>query len=48
MGEISHVQLTTWYDNDENKHDEVTFQLAAVDFDSVPLWSEMFVIDIVF
>ncbi len=47
MGEISHVQLTTWYDNDENKHDEVTFQLAA-DFDSVLLWSNIVVTDIVF
>ncbi len=35
-----HVQLTMWYDsanhsdNDENKHDKVTFQLAAVDLNS--------------
>ncbi len=33
MAEILHAQLTTWYGNDENKHDKVTFQLAA-DFDS--------------
>ncbi len=36
------------YGNDENKHDEVTFQLAAVDLDSVHLWSEIIVTDIVF
>ncbi len=34
----THVQLTKWFGNDENKHDKVTFQLAA-DFDSVHLWS---------
>ncbi len=34
-------------DNEENRHDEVTFQLAA-DFDSVHLWSDIVVIDIVF
>ncbi len=32
-----HAQLTTWYGNDENKHDKVTFQLAAVDLYSVHL-----------
>ncbi len=42
-----HAQLTTWYGNDENKHDEVTFQLAA-DFDSVHLLSDIVVTDIVF
>ncbi len=31
-----HAQLTTWHVKDDNKHDEVTFQLAA-DFDSVHL-----------
>ncbi len=35
-----HAQLTTWYGNDENKHDEVTFQLAA-DFDLVHLCTLM-------
>ncbi len=34
-------------DNEENKHDKVTFQLAA-DFDSVHLWSDIVVTDIVF
>ncbi len=31
------VQLITWYGNDENKHDEVTFQLTAADFNSSKL-----------
>ncbi len=26
-----HAQLTMLYGNDENKHDEVAFQLAALD-----------------
>ncbi len=45
---------TTWYgsanhsDNDENKHDKVTFQLAAVDLNSVHLCPEIVVTDIVF
>ncbi len=43
-----HVQLTKWYGNDENKHDEVTFQLAAVDLDSVHLWPKIVVTDIIF
>ncbi len=43
-----HAQLTRWYGNDENKHDKVIFQLAAVDLDSVHLWPEIFVTDIVF
>ncbi len=34
--------------NDENKHDKVTFQLAAKDLISVHLWPEIFVTDIVF
>ncbi len=34
-------------DNEENKHDKVTFQLAA-DFDTVHLWSDIVVTDIVF
>ncbi len=42
------MQLTTWYGNDENKHDKVTFQLAAVDLDSVHLLSECFVTDTIF
>ncbi len=29
-----HAQLTMWYGNDKNKHDKVTFQLAAVDLHS--------------
>ncbi len=46
------TELTTCFvqpmsDNEENKHDEVTFQLAA-DFDSVHLWSDIVVTDIVF
>ncbi len=46
------TELTTCFvqpisDNEENKHDEVTFQLAA-DFDSVHLWSDIIVTDIVF
>ncbi len=46
------TELTTCFvqpisDNEENKHDEVTFQLAA-DFNSVHLWSDIFVTDIVF
>ncbi len=46
------TELTTCFvqpisDNEENKHDEVTFQLAA-DFDSVHLWSDIVVRDIVF
>ncbi len=45
------TELTTCFvqpisDNEENKH-EVTFQLAA-DFDSVHLWSDIVVTDIVF
>ncbi len=45
------TELTTCFvqpisDNDENKHDEVTFQFAA-DFDSVHLCSDI-VTDIVF
>ncbi len=35
-------------DNGENKNDEVTFQLAAVDLNSVHLWSKIIVTDIVF
>ncbi len=31
----TNAQLTTWYGNDKNKQD--TFQLAAVDLDSVHL-----------
>ncbi len=34
-------------DNEENKHDKVTFQLAA-NFDSVHLWYNIVVTDIVF
>ncbi len=34
-------------DNEENKHDELIFQLAA-DFNSVHLWSDIIVTDIVF
>ncbi len=45
---MTYVQLTTWCSNDENKHDEITFQLAAVDLNSVHLWSKIFVTDIVF
>ncbi len=40
-----HVQLNTWYD--KNKHDKVTFHLAAVDLNSVHLWPEILVTDIV-
>ncbi len=32
--------LTTLYGNNENEHDKVTFQLAAVDLDSGHLWPE--------
>ncbi len=41
------MQLTTWYGHDENKH-EVTFQLAAVDLDSVHLRPKIVVTDIIF
>ncbi len=46
------TELTTCFvqpisGNEENKHDKVTFQLAA-DFDSVHLWSDIVVTDIVF
>ncbi len=34
--------------SDENKHDKVTFQLAAVDLIAVHVWPEIFVTDIVF
>ncbi len=43
-----HAQLITWYGNYENKHDKVTFQLAVVDLDSVHLWPEIIVTDIIF
>ncbi len=43
-----HAQLTTWYGNDEFKNAQVTFQLAAVDLDSVHLWPEIVGTDIVF
>ncbi len=33
----THAQLTTWYVNDENKHDKIRFQLAAVDLNSSTL-----------
>ncbi len=46
------TELTTCFvqpisNNEENKHNKVTFQLAA-DFDSVHLWSYIVVTDIVF
>ncbi len=43
-----HAQLTKCYGNDENKHDKVTFQLAAIDLNSVHLWPKIVVIDIIF
>ncbi len=46
------TELTTCFvqpisDIEENKHDKVTFQLAAY-FDSVHLWSDIVMTDIVF
>ncbi len=47
-GEISclkwhntYTQLTMWYGNDENKHNKVTFQLAAVDlnYSTLIVWN---------
>ncbi len=43
-----HAQLTMWYGNDENKDDEVTFQDATVDLNSVHFWCVIVVTDIVF
>ncbi len=43
-----HAQVTLWYGsanhsgNDENKHDRVTFQLAAVDLNSSILFFSFF------
>ncbi len=43
-----YAQLTMWYGIDENKHEKLTFQLAAVDLKSVHFWPEIVVTDIVF